>query len=298
MEDDSRILSYDPQDDDTVLSKTVPGNDKKLARISISGFLEKDAVIKKDTAQASGEDSEKKNEDKPKKEEKQGFRPLRNYQKGSHRFGTLIFLDSSIRARTPLDIIPKPDMITESEWFAVHATLFFNQASVLYLQVQVACREQHRGCRNKMMGGSRCEYLFSQGKDQPQSAPAYVYVKNLFVWLESCLDDVHYFPIKDFAEYPGDFIKVFKTFVKRIFRIFAHLNYAHRDDLMAASLSVGKNFERQLDDVLIHFLFFIKKFKLMEKREFDVMRHRYDAYLSQLGLAKEPGKRRAKQQIN
>lgn len=238
-------------------------------RISISGFLEKDTVNKEPPKAPEPELSL----EPPVQQAKfsNGVKMVRDYPRGTHRFGLLRFLDSSIRARRPHEIVHKPDMVSQGEWFAVNATLFFNHAARLYGQVEEECENTVKACERKMLGGGEAEYLWAGSSSAaPSSTPAHTYILVLFKWLESFLE--RSVPNKDFAEYPANFEKSFKVFVKRIFRLYAHLNYCHRTSLS------------DLDPILMHFLFFIKHFKLMERREFDVMRKRYDQYADELGL--------------
>lgn len=291
--DNSRIVAVPDDDDDG------PGHaeydpqasvDRRMARVSISGFLEKDRLptAAPVTAPAAAPQPKPEPEQNARERERKArpgdpVQPLRTFAKGGHRFGTYVFLDSSIRARRPQDVVPKPDMVSRDEWWAVHAALFFNHASVLYGRVVDRCQGSGKHGQEcvRMRGGRHAEYLFSDGRSgdrAPRSAPAISYISHLFTWLLALLEDPRYFPDRDFATYPDDFDKIFRLFIKRIFRIFAHLNWAHRGHLR----QVGA--EQQLDDILLHLLFFVKHFKLMDRKEYDVMRKRYDQYAKELGL--------------
>lgn len=281
-------------------------------RISISGFVARDApeTIHRPTQQRNlpsrmpkvvATDPEARAEDNREMDgELEGRRPGEplkervTYPKGSHRFGTYVFLETSMRAQRPHEIIIKPDMIALPEWHAVHVTLFYNQASELYGKVYEECQTKStRGdvCA-QMRGGKHAEYLFSdgaKGNKEPASAPAHKYIKHLLDWAESLLANPSIFPIRDFASYSPGYDKAIRLLMKRLFRVFAHLNYAHRADLRERQLEIPQKgtYEDRLDQVLMHFLFYVKRFHLMDRREFDVLKHLHSKFMHQLGLMTE-----------
>jgi len=147
-----------------------------------------------------------------------------------------------------------------NEWIAVNTVDFFNQINMLYGTLTEFCTAE--SCP-VMSAGPKYEYLWADGVTikKPIKCTAAEYIDYLMTWAGAQLDDERLFPSKIGVPFPKEFMKVCKSLVKRLFRVYAHIYHSH----FAMVVKLGE--EAHLNTSFKHFSFFIGEFKMIDKRE-------------------------------
>jgi MOB kinase activator 1 len=80
-------------------------------------------------------------------------------------------------------------------------------------------------------------------------------------WIQNMLDDESVFPTRAGNEFPRDFAQIVRQIFKQLFRVFAHIYWAHFDKLVHLRL------EGHFNSLFAHFMAFSREFDLVEKKE-------------------------------
>lgn len=149
------------------------------------------------------------------------------------------------------------------EWVAVHVVDFFNQINMLYSTITKLCSPS--SCP-KMMATEEYEYLWQDTQSshyrKPTRLSAPEYVENLMQWVQRYLDNPDYFPSALGVEFTSDAMQVFKTILRRLFRVYAHIYCHHFEQISELGL------EPHLNTSLKHFVLFSEEFDLVDTTEF------------------------------
>lgn len=143
-----------------------------------------------------------------------------------------------------------------NDWLSVNTVDFFNQLNWLFSSMIEKCTTE--ACPEMTAGPSFQYYWQDNGKfKKPTMLPAKEYIKNCLIWTEIQITDEKVFPSDPDRDYPKDFKKLVMTIFKRLFRIYAHIYYHHRDDIQELGC------EEQLNTSFRQFVYFSKEFKLI-----------------------------------
>ncbi|KAJ5076950.1 mob kinase activator-like 1 [Anaeramoeba ignava] len=163
-----------------------------------------------------------------------------------------------------------------NEWLAINTVEFFNQINMLYGSISEFCTKETCPV---MSAGPKYEYHWADGvkTKKPVKLTAPEYVNNLFVWIQSLIDNPKIFPVKSGDQFPKSFHSTVKTIFKRLFRVYAHIYHTHFDHITALDE------ETHLNSSFKHFIFFVKEFRLVDKKELEPLK---ELVLSMLKLNK------------
>lgn len=158
----------------------------------------------------------------------------------------------------PSKVTRPPTGTALREWLQANVLVYYNEANDYY-----GWLSSDRCNCDKMTIGSKYEFLWADGKTirTPINIPANDYIDYLMVWIEANLDDTKLFPDYDGAKYSKDFEETVKAIVRRLFRVFGHMQVDHAMDLEAC----GMQAKHEL--VFKCFVQFVREYKLMEKKQ-------------------------------
>lgn len=153
-----------------------------------------------------------------------------------------------------------PEGIDFHEWIAVHTVDLFNQVSMIYGTVAEHCTEISCAV---MLAGPKYEYRWADGqtKKKPIRCSAPEYIDCLFSWARNHLEDETLFPSRVGVPFPGNFLPVVKTILRRLFRVYAHIYHQHFLEV------VSMKEEAHLNTSFKHFILFVLEFGLIEQVE-------------------------------
>jgi len=159
------------------------------------------------------------------------------------------------------------------EWIAVNTVHFYNSASLIYGTCKEFCTEE--SCPG--MSAGKSEYLWKDGVNykKPTKVSAPVYIDLLLTWVSEQISDPTLFPVDEDAKFPKNFMEKVKNIYKRLFRLYAHLYYAH----FAKIKSIGAN--AHLNTCFKHLTFFILEFNLIDKAGLAPMEKFIDKFVQQ-----------------
>ena len=115
-----------------------------------------------------------------------------------------------------------------------------------------------------MTAGQGFKYYWKdEKKKKAESLSAKEYIKNVLLWVESYLDDEKVFPSNPDVPFPSNFRLIVSNIFKRMFRIYAHLYYHHRQDLSTIGI------ESHMNTSFRHFVFFAQEFSLISEDQYE-----------------------------
>ncbi|KAJ3143107.1 MOB kinase activator 1B [Physocladia obscura] len=121
------------------------------------------------------------------------------------------------------------------------------------------------------------------------SAPEYI--DTLLTSIQTALDDDSLFPTKPATPFPKNFASAVRTIFKRLFRVYAHIWFAH----FATIVVLGE--ESHFWTSFRHFVHFVKEFGLVEKKEMapmeaqiQMVRSKFDAQKAEVQKLKAQNK--------
>ncbi|ANB11713.1 Mob1p [Sugiyamaella lignohabitans] len=133
----------------------------------------------------------------------------------------------------------------------------------------------------RMLAGDQYEYLW-QDPNNPKykratkvSAPEYI--ENLMTWVQTYFNNEKYFPSKTGVPFSKDAPAVFKTILKRLFRVYAHIYCHHFEHITELKM------HQHLNTSLKHFVLFCNEFQLVDAAEFAPLQELIDIMLASDG---------------
>ena len=114
-----------------------------------------------------------------------------------------------------------------------------------------------------MSAGPKYEYLWADGNNvkTPLKVSAAEYIEYLMTWVENQLNNESLFPSQIGVTFPKNFTAMVKTIFKRLFRVYAHIYYSHFEKIVLLGC------QYHLNTCFKHFIFFVEKYDLVEKKE-------------------------------
>ena len=173
----------------------------------------------------------------------------------------------SMSEQIPLQQLQVPLGVHEFQWFAQHAVHFYDSIAMFYQRVSRICTKASCPIMN---AGPKYHYHWKQsttGKLVQLNAPLYCH--HLFQWILEQFNDRLVFPLPDSPtenSVPMDsfapvFRQVISSIFRRLFRVFAHLYYAHFTRLQSIGMA------KPLNQRFLHFASFALYYHLIPPAE-------------------------------
>ncbi|KAF7456949.1 MOB kinase activator 3C-like [Cryptosporidium felis] len=177
-------------------------------------------------------------------------------------------IDASIKAPISCDVLSQtfdtsilyeavrtPEGFNENEWIAQKVMDLFKEAQMAWGFVSNVCH-----C--PLM---RAHFMVFKWQEDPKKAamplPAAVYVKSLFVWIDSQISDTNLFPLKPGVPFSRDFQPVIKNLLRRLFRVYSHIYCHHWPHIESITATAHVNY------CLRHFVYTVLVNDLLECNE-------------------------------
>ncbi|GKT23878.1 MOB kinase activator 1A [Aduncisulcus paluster] len=160
------------------------------------------------------------------------------------------------------------------EWLASNTVDFYNAINMLYCTVSEVCTKASCPVMN---AGPKYEYLWADGEKikTPIRVSAPDYITYLMAWVEKQISDTTIFPHKWGAPFPSNFREIVRNIFKRMFRVYAHIYFAH------FQVIVEQGEQAHLNTCFKHFIFFADEFQLIQERELAPMKELIERYRSE-----------------
>eukprot|EP01086_Lenisia_limosa_P014589 TRINITY_DN45463_c0_g1_i1.p1 TRINITY_DN45463_c0_g1~~TRINITY_DN45463_c0_g1_i1.p1 ORF type:complete len:213 (+),score=21.62 TRINITY_DN45463_c0_g1_i1:48-686(+) len=187
------------------------------------------------------------------------FKPKKSYKKSDAVYDLHKNAKATLGSGDLSLAVKLPEGEDINEWLAVNTVDFFNQVNLLYASVVEYCTEM--SCP-LMSAGPNYEYLWADSKTKkPSKLSAPDYIDHLMNWIQALLDDETIFPSRVDVSFPKSFNSHVKNIFRRLFRVYGHLYYSHFSEV------VRQGEEAHLNTCFKHFVFFVREFQLIEKKE-------------------------------
>lgn len=189
------------------------------------------------------------------------FKPAKDAGKGREK--THKTLQATMRATLGggelKNAVKLPEGEDLNEWIAVNTVHFYNAANMIYGTCSEFCSD--KDCPS--MSAGKNEYLWKDDKTykKPTKVSAPVYIDLMLNWISDRISDPKLFPVDEGAKFPRNFISEVKQVYKRLFRLYAHIYYAHFTKMKG----IGAN--AHLNTCFKHFTYFALEFNLIGKAD-------------------------------
>jgi len=153
----------------------------------------------------------------------------------------------------------------KNEWIAMNCIEQFNTLKLVYDFISDYCTE--KTCPQMSAASPKGEAIYMWADEQnkkPIEVPAPKYVGMLFAWLTTKFEDESLFPTS--GDFPKNFIPEVKLMVKRMFRVYGHIYYKHKDKMREL------NAEAHLNTCFKHFYYFVAEFKLLKDKDLEALK--------------------------
>ena len=198
------------------------------------------------------------------------FKPRHNHRTGT-RQALHALAERTLGAGNLRDAVALPQGEDLNEWLAMKTVDLFNEVELVHGMVGEYCTDS---CCAVMSAGSKYEYLWADACTPEYKAPTKVsapkYVSLLFAWVQKQLDDETLFPTQIGAPFPPDFLDRVRNIFRRLFRVYAHIMYAHFERI------VELTFEAHLNSCFKHFMYFVLEFELIKPEELKPLKQLMD----------------------
>ncbi|XP_004343608.2 HCCA2 protein [Capsaspora owczarzaki ATCC 30864] len=179
-------------------------------------------------------------------------KPAAEDKKGQAAYSTETIVTGDLQS-----VVMLPDGEDLNEWLAVSLLSFFNNINMYYSVVSELCTAQT--CPS--MTANKTEYQWTDDRGRRTKVPAPQYVDIVTTYIQKQLTDENVFPTKFGSQFPKDFQAIVRKIFKFLFQVLAHIYHAHSHQVVALGL------EAHINTLLIHFILFAQKFKLLEASE-------------------------------
>ncbi|KAK9723002.1 Mitotic exit network component [Basidiobolus ranarum] len=188
------------------------------------------------------------------------FKPKKDIAEGTKQYQLKKFAEATLGSGNLKQAVTLPEGEDLDEWLAIHTVDFFNQVNMLYGTLNEFCTSDECPI---MSAGPRYEYHWADGQQfkKPIKVSAPEYVDYLMNWIQNQIDDESLFPSKIGVPFPKAFPQTVRNIFKRLFRVYAHIYHSH------FSKVVGLGEEAHLNTSFKHFVFFVREFDLIDKKE-------------------------------
>jgi len=148
-----------------------------------------------------------------------------------------------------------------NEWIAMNTIEMQNTVTLIYSLVAEKCTPE--ACP-AMSASESVSYLWQdETMKKPVRFAACEYITHLFAWIDAKFEDDKLFPLDD--KFPKNFIGEVKKISKRMFRVYAHIYYAHLGHIKEIDA------ESHLNTCFKHWYYFVKEFELVSDEDLEPM---------------------------
>jgi len=191
------------------------------------------------------------------------------------RYSTLLLeRQKTLGSKDLAQQVKLPPGASEEEWLAVSTVDMFNEINMLAGAVQDLCTEQT--C--PLMSAGVNSYAWADEHTKvPQKMSAPKYTETLLMWVERQLSDEAFLPVEPGVPFPSNFRGTMRKIYKRLFRIYAHIFYAHFQEMLEQEA------DAHLNHSFKHFIYFVKEFKLIEDEELEPLKDLISHLMRQKG---------------
>ncbi|TIA89434.1 hypothetical protein E3P99_02086 [Wallemia hederae] len=155
-------------------------------------------------------------------------------------------------------IVVLPKHVDVNEWVAINLFDFFHNLNAFYGVISETVTIENNPT---MSAGVNFDYTWIDQSRKLVKLPAPTYIDYVMVWVQSLLNDELVFPTKQHNYFQPTFPSSAKHIYKQLFRVFAHLYWAHFTSFLHLSL------EGHLNSLFAHFVAFGTEFDLIDQRD-------------------------------
>ncbi|KAL3128568.1 hypothetical protein CHM_4g3350 [Cryptosporidium hominis] len=153
------------------------------------------------------------------------------------------------------EAVKNPEGINRDEWAA-------HKVMDLFKDAQMAWGFVSNVCHCPLM---RAHFMVFKWQEDPKKAalplPATVYIKSLFLWVDSQISDTRIFPLKPGVPFTDDFQLIVKNILRRLFRVYSHIYCHHWTHVESITATAHVNY------CLKHFVYTVMLNNLLECNE-------------------------------
>lgn len=157
-------------------------------------------------------------------------------------------------------IVQLPKYVDIGEWLALNIFEMNAHLNLFYGVVLDYCTAE--SCPT-MLAGPHTNYLWADNNGQAIQLPAPQYIDYVLTWISNKINDQLVFPTKLGGAFPPNFTKDCKNISRQMFRVFAHIYYAHFDTIVHLLV------EAHWNSFFAHFISFVKEYNLIERSELE-----------------------------
>lgn len=203
---------------------------------------------------------------------KSTFRPAKNVSPSHRAFGSFETIKQTLGASNLEETVKCPPGRDVNDWLAMNVVEFYNQLNIFYSIVETDCNE--KTCPHMSAGKFQYFWQDDDKYKRPSDLPAHKYMELLMDWINEMLNDTKVFPDVTYIPYPSDFRKTVQKIFRRMFRVYAHIYFQHKNSMKEIN-GMG-----HLNTSFRHFYLFSKEFKLMDPKEYQVLQPIIDQFNS------------------
>jgi len=105
------------------------------------------------------------------------------------------------------------------------------------------------------------DFTWTDANKRAVKLPAAQYVDYVLAWVQTCLDDPAVFPTRAHQEFPRDFATTVRAIHRQLYRVFAHIYWAHYDTML------NLHQEGHWNSLFAHWVAFTREFDLVKREE-------------------------------
>ncbi|KAH0790102.1 MOB kinase activator-like 1A [Histomonas meleagridis] len=191
---------------------------------------------------------------------KSTFRPIKHVSPNHRAFNAFETLKATLGSENLEASVKCPPGRDVNDWLSMNTLEFYNELNLFYSIVEDKCTTE--SCPHMSAGNYQYYWEDSAQYKKPTDLPAHKYMELLVDWITQLLNNPDIFPDDPIIPYPPDFLKIVSKIFRRMFRIYAHIYFHHKDSLKKIG-GMG-----HLNTSFRHFIAFVKQYNLMDPKEF------------------------------
>jgi len=161
-------------------------------------------------------------------------------------------------------IVVLPKYVDVNEWLALNEFEFFQHLNQFYGVIAEVCT--NRNCPS-MSAGPGMDYMWIDNQRKQVRLPAPQYTDFIMTNISNRISNEELFPTKNNSSFPSQFHKnIIKPIHKQMFRIFAHVYWAHFETIIHLRL------EAHWNSFFAHFISFAKEFELLDAADIEPLK--------------------------
>ncbi|KAJ1810500.1 Maintenance of ploidy protein mob2 [Coemansia sp. RSA 2598] len=155
-------------------------------------------------------------------------------------------------------VVQLPKYTDLNEWLSINTFEFFNLINMFYGVIADFCTINE--CPT-MSAGPHTEYTWTDTQRKTIKLAAPQYIDYVLSQIQTTLDDERIFPTKAGADFPKDIRSTLCVMYRHLFRILAHIYWAHYVELLNLKI------EGHINSLFAHFISFAKEFDLLDRKD-------------------------------